>query len=203
MQAKSQPVREKPTFTETARRAQIVAAAISVLSHHGYGKASFSAIAKHAGLSSTGLISYHFTNKAALMEQVVADVLAEISDFMSDRVSSASDPAAMLRAYIEGNVEFIGAHRQKMRALLETFLSGGVRYEGGSDSDVLAPLEQILRAGQRSGQFREFDCQITAAVIQRAIETLPATLSTRPDLDVDAYASELVAIFDHGLRTPQ
>lgn len=202
MQAVGQPPSRTATFTETARRTQIVAAAIDVLADLGYSKASFSAIARHAGLSSTGLISYHFTNRAALIERVVADVIAEISAYMSDRISTAPDPDAMLRAYIEGNVEYIGTHRQKMKALLEIFLSGGIRYEGGSDEAVLAPLEQILRAGQHSGQFREFDVQVAAAVIQRAIETLPATLNARPDLDVDSYANELIAMFGHGLRKP-
>lgn len=200
MQANSQEQPRTPTFIETARRAQIVAAAIEVLSDRGYGKASMSAIARHAGLSSTGLISYHFTSKASLIEQVVTDVIAEISTFMANRVQAAPDPGAMLRAYIEGNVEFIGAHRQKMKALLEIFLSGGVRYEGGSDESVLAPVEEILRAGQQSGQFREFDVRIAAAVIQRAIETLPATLNEHPKLDLKAYANELVMLFERGLR---
>jgi AcrR family transcriptional regulator len=54
------------TFTESARRAQIVAAAIDVIADGGYASASFAAIARRAGLSSTGLISYHFASKEIL-----------------------------------------------------------------------------------------------------------------------------------------
>lgn len=155
---------------------------------------------RHADLSSTGLISCHFTSKAALIQRVVANVIAELFAFMTERGASMSTPDAMLRAYIEGNVEFISTHRQQMKALLEVFLSGGFQYEGGADESVLAPLERILTEGQASGQFRKFDARVAAAVIQRAIETIPATLNEQPGLDLRAYAAELVMLFDKGLR---
>ena len=51
-------------FTEHARRAQIVGAAVETIADLGYGQASFAQIARRAGPSSTGLISYHFAHKA-------------------------------------------------------------------------------------------------------------------------------------------
>jgi AcrR family transcriptional regulator len=39
-----------------------------VIAEDGFAKASFSRIAKHAGLSSTGMISYHFAGLATAME---------------------------------------------------------------------------------------------------------------------------------------
>ena len=62
------------TFTESARRAQIVTSAIDVIAEDGYAKASFSRIAKHAGLSSTGMISYHFAGKDDLITACVAGI---------------------------------------------------------------------------------------------------------------------------------
>src|SRR6202453_4771003 len=46
------------TFIETARRAQIVAAAIDTIAELGYAQASFARIADRVGIS-RGLISYH------------------------------------------------------------------------------------------------------------------------------------------------
>src|SRR5690349_11588172 len=61
MQARSSAEKQKErTFVETARRAQIVDAAIDVLAEHGYPNTSFAKIAARAGLSSTGMISHHF-----------------------------------------------------------------------------------------------------------------------------------------------
>jgi AcrR family transcriptional regulator len=53
------------TFTEEARRTQIVTAAIETIAELGYAQTSFTQIAKRAGLSGTSLISYHFTGKAS------------------------------------------------------------------------------------------------------------------------------------------
>jgi AcrR family transcriptional regulator len=186
------------TFTENARRAQIVGAAIATIAELGYGKASFARIAERAGLSSTGLISYHFSSKEELMGRVVSTVHEVMGRFMHGRVSGAGTPSAMLRAYIEGVVAFIGGHRTEMKALLEIFLnyrpSAGA--EGAYDeAAVISPLEGILRAGQEAGEFRAFDTGVVAMAVQRAVDGLPFVLEARPDLDLDLYARELSTLF--------
>ena len=50
------------TFTETARRAQIVAAAIDTIAELGYGQASMARIAERVGITK-GVIAYHFDGK--------------------------------------------------------------------------------------------------------------------------------------------
>ena len=64
------------SVTEAARRRQIVDATISTVAEVGYGRASYAQIARQAGLSSTGLISYHFAGKADLIQAVVAQVVS-------------------------------------------------------------------------------------------------------------------------------
>ena len=57
------------TFIETARRAQIVAAAIDTIAEVGYARASLVRIASRIGIS-RGLISYHFAGKDELIKEV-------------------------------------------------------------------------------------------------------------------------------------
>jgi AcrR family transcriptional regulator len=167
----------------------------------GYARASFAQIARRAGLSSTGMISYHFAGKAELVEQVVGAVLAESSAFMGDRMAKAPAGAAgQLRAYIEGNVALVGARRTQMKALLAIFLSGELDHDAGSDRTVTARVEEILRAGQRAGEFRDFDTLVMATAIQRALDGLPFLLESTPDLDLDRYARELVTLFELATR---
>lgn len=180
-----------------------MAAAIDTLADLGYGKTSLSAIARRAGLSSTGLITYHFANKAEVIEQVVDSVLADIARFLAERVASADDPAGRLRSHIEGNLAYIGAHRRQMKALLEVFLNWGVRDGSGAPEVLVAPLERLLADGQASGAFRAFDVRVVAAAIQRTIEGLPLLMERHPDLDLAAYAAELVELFDRGTRGEQ
>jgi AcrR family transcriptional regulator len=196
---------EGRSVTATARRAQIVAATIETIAELGYRQASFDRIAQRAGLSSKRLISYHFAGKDELIAAVVSDVYAAIGGFMAERMRGQPDAAAMLRAYIRALVEFIAIHRTQMQALMSVFLdhrgeNDTRTYDTDSERQALAPVEDILRAGQRAGEFREFDTFVMASTIQRALDGLPFLLRTAPDLDLSAYAEELVTLFDLATR---
>ena len=203
MQARNSEDKLERTFTEQARRAQIVLAAITTIAEAGYRNASFAQIAKRAGLSSTGLISYHFASKDELIGEVVATVLADLSAFMTGRMPAAGSAAAALRAYIEGNIAFIGIHREPMKALTEIFINGRFGYDADSERSAVSPLEDILRSGQASGEFRGFDRTVMATLVQRAIDGLPFLLNMRPDLDVAAYGREASTVFDLATRAPR
>ena len=190
----------RQTVTETARRAQIVEAAIETIAEVGYARASFAQIAKRAGLSSTGLISYHFASKDELIEQVVTTIFRMIGEFMAERMAQPPSASEALRAYIEANAAFTGTHRTQMKALLDIFMNGGLHYDETTELTVVSPLEEILRRGQESGEFRAFDTRVMATVIQRAVDGLPFLLATYPDVDVDAYAREVVTLFDLATR---
>lgn len=188
------------TFIENARRAQIVEAGIATIADVGYRNASYARIAKRAGLSSTGLISYHFRSRDELIQQIVDQVVTAIGSHMAQRLADVSSPAMALRTYIEGNVEFIGTNRQQMKALLEIFLNGAFDYGPETDQAVISPIEQILRAGQDAGEFRSFDPKVMATLVQRAVDGLPFLLAAEPDLDVEAYGSEVALTFDLATR---
>jgi AcrR family transcriptional regulator len=178
-----------------------VAAAIETIAEVGYTRASFARIARHAGLSSTGLISYHFAGKDELIAEVVTEVYAAISGFMFERMQAQSSATGALRTYIESNVEFIGTHRNEMKALFDIFMNGGVHYDTATEQTVVSPIEEILRQGQESGEFRDFDPQVMASVIQRSVDGLPLLMASVPDLDVARYAREVVTLFDLGTRS--
>ncbi|OLZ64243.1 hypothetical protein AV521_36295 [Streptomyces sp. IMTB 2501] len=190
---------------QTARRAQIVAATIETIAELGYGQASFARIAERAGLSSTRLISYHFSGKSELIQAVLAQVYAEMADHMAEQMQDVRGPRDALLTYIRALVAFIADHPIQMRALMSVFLDyraedGGRSYGGDDERQAVAPLQDILRAGQATGEFRDFDVFVVASTIQRAIDGLPFLLQTAPDLDLAAYAEELVAMFDLATR---
>lgn len=188
------------TFTEVARRAQIVAAAIEVIAEVGSHQASFARIARRAGLSSTGLISYHFAGRQELIDEVVSTVVGAITAFMTERMAGVELPRAALRAHIEGTVEFIGAHRTQMQALLDIFVSGGFAYGRAEERAATSPVEAILRSGQEAGEFRDFDPKVMATLIQRAVDGLPFLLAVEPGTDVAAYGAEVATAFDLATR---
>lgn len=204
MQAR--PPDRAPTFTETARRAQIVAATIETIAEVGYMRASYARIARRAGLSSTGLISYHFASKDELIAQVVDEVVNAGQAFMIPRIEAAVDARARLRAYLESNLEFMASHRAYILAVAEIF-NALPRERGGQPAPYaawhergLAQLEDLLREGQRSGEFGSFSTRVMAVTIRAAIDAVGYQLGADPEMDLAANARELAAIFDRATR---
>lgn len=196
-------VRKSHSATAEARRKQIVAATIDVIATDGFAQASFARIAARAGLSSTRLISYHFTGKDELILAVVEQVLGSIGDEVGQRVRAETTATGQLRAYIEGVVSFTSTHRDEMRALLQVLLAGALPGGTGADDAVPPHVELILRRGQAAGEFRAFDPRVMALAVQRAVEALPFAMESEPDLDCDAFSRELVTLFELGTRREQ
>jgi AcrR family transcriptional regulator len=94
------------SFVSNARRAQIVEAAIETVADVGYANASLARIAVRLGISK-GVISYHFSGKDDLIAEIVSQVLQRARACMQPRIEAQSTGPAMLRAYIESNLEFM------------------------------------------------------------------------------------------------
>lgn len=188
-------MRAKRTFTETGRRAQIVSAAIETIAEVGYQQATFAKIAKRAGLSSTGMISYHFAGKDDLVRAVTEEITRVATELVQQRIAAAQGRPARLRAYIESNVQLVGSHPAHLRALLD--IVAAAREE--VDTDVLttrvARVETELRDGQRAGDFGEFDPAVLALAITGAIDAL-VTRHTLNPTDADALARDATELAD-------
>ncbi|MFI5588831.1 TetR/AcrR family transcriptional regulator [Amycolatopsis sp. NPDC051758] len=161
------------TFTESGRRAQIVRAAIEVIAEAGYAKASFSRIAKHAGLSSTGMISYHFKGKDDLLAACVTEIEEITGAFMGPRIDAAVGHVAQLRAFVESNVELVGEHPAEVRALIDLVKNAGSQSAGVNGR--LALFEEHFRTGQAAGAFGPLDARTTALALTAGLDAVVAT----------------------------
>jgi TetR/AcrR family fatty acid metabolism transcriptional regulator len=186
------------TFIETARRAQIVAAAIDTIAEAGYAGASFARIAQRLGIS-RGLISYHFEGKDDLITQVVHQAAEQAKAYIRPRILAESTGPGMLRAYIESNLTFMGEHRNNVIAMIEIARSSEGRRIFYGDADVVdavGALEHVLSGFQAAGQFRPgFDPHVMAIAIRAAIEAASPRLAQDPEFDIDNYSSEIATAF--------
>ncbi|MEV6669720.1 TetR/AcrR family transcriptional regulator [Streptomyces sp. NPDC051162] len=193
------------TFTETARRAQIVGAAIEVIAEVGYAKASFTRIAERAGLSSTGMISYHFSGKDDLMREVVAEVLRVGDAYMRPRIEAQTTAPGRLRAHIESNIALLKEFPDHLPAVVEV-LSGArgedpsLREFTASQEAVFDFLVQRMREAQEAGEFGEFDPRVMVTAIRGAIDALVTRAAKDPGLDPDVCGRELADLFDRATR---
>ena len=207
MRSESSPIGQETsrTFTETARRAQIVAAAIDTIAELGYGQASLARIADTAG-TSKGVIIYHFGGKDELMRELVAEVVARGVTYMEPQVDAEPAGAGKLRAYIESNLAFMGENRNHMVAIFEIALNaratdGSRLYDVSVQDAGVAALEQLLAYFQGTGEFRAgFDPHVMAMVIRAAINAVPAQLARDPALDVAHHAREIADMFHIATR---
>ena len=198
MRSETNPAGQQPgrTFTETARRAQILAAAIDTIAALGYGQASLARIAETAG-TSKGVIIYHFGGKDELIRELVAEVVARGVAYMEPQIDAEPTGAGKLRAYIESNLAFMRENRNHMVAIVEIVLNaraadGSRLYDFAVQDEGVAALQGLLAYFQGTGEFRAgFDPHVMAMAIRAAINAVPAQLARDPALDVGHHAREL------------
>ena len=207
MRSETNPAGQQPgrTFTETARRAQILAAAIDTIAALGYGQASLARIAETAG-TSKGVIIYHFGGKDELIRELVAEVVARGVAYMEPRIEAEPTGAGKLRAYIESNLAFMRENRNHMVAIVEIVLNaraadGSRLYDFAVQDEGVAALQQLLAYFQGTGEFRAgFDPHVMAMAIRAAINAVPAHLARGSALDIGHHAHELADLFHIATR---
>lgn len=207
MQARTSPGKQSEgrTFTEAARRTQIVDAAIEVIADQGYRNASFAKIAKQAGLSSTGMISYHFRGKGDLMREVVNHIMGVATEFVIAELAPVQGHRERLRAYFAANLALTARYPKHMRAISNIGVNAGQddphlyglidQLEAGADTQI-----ERIRDGQRAGAFRDFDPVVMVMAIRSAMDAAIARAGTDPSFDSAACARELADLFDRATR---
>lgn len=197
----------KATFIGQARRAQIIRAAVRVLVANGYQATSLAKIAAEAGVAK-GVVSYHFTNKEELLEQVVIDAYVRGAEEMVPKIEAAPDMTAKLRAYLEGNLQFLDENREHLVALVEVILNlrrpdGTLRFSEDGNLAVVQPLADLLRAGQEAGEFTDFDPLAVAYLLRDAIDGITSRLRADREFDIVGFGRQLINFTERAvLRSP-
>jgi AcrR family transcriptional regulator len=179
-----------------------VDAAIDSLATHGYAGTSFARIRDVAGLSSTRMLSYHFADKAALMQAIVESVIADAAAAMVPAMEAEPTLRGKLAAYIRTNLTFLAEHRAAARALIE-IISNAPRQDNELREDTSAVLLSLLLAqGQEAGEFRAFDSAVVARSIRATIDAFAVHMPDREDAAAVAI-DEIVALYDRATRTEE
>jgi AcrR family transcriptional regulator len=191
------------TFTQLKRRDQLVDCAIDAIVELGFQGTSVAEVARRAGVSK-GVVTYHFPAKDDLIFAVAAHIFDSMTEFL-DPGGQEVAPETFVAAYITAWAEYYRTHMRYMLAIAEIWANfrdkTGQRHFGpATQARELAEVEHYLKLGQASGHLGDFSARVMAVSMKSALDALCAQLVADPDLDLDAYGAELVALFERATR---
>lgn len=204
-------MRSNPTFTQSARRAQIVSAAIEIIAEVGWAQTSIRKIADRVGVAMSAVL-YHFGTKDNLVDAVIATMYRTALEAVVPAVDAENTAAGKLHAYIRSSIAYFDAHRQHLTALAQ--LSAGFTPDGGRSFDELgvdhelaeqlAALDPtaILVAGQRDREFGDFPVHSVAIALRGAINAGVEKILRDPQFDAATYADDLVSMVSRIVDAP-
>ncbi len=190
---------ERGTFTQTARRAQLVGCAIDALVEVGYQQTTVAEVARRAAVSK-GVVTYYFPARDDLIWAVVAAVFASIGEQVGSRLEDVP-PRSFVATYVGAWVDYYRTYHREMIAIAEIWTSfrdasGRPHLDARTLDRERTLVETALTAGQAEGALGDFSPRVMAVTLKAALDGLLAQLALEPALDLDAYRDELVALFD-------
>ncbi|WAP50590.1 TetR/AcrR family transcriptional regulator [Arthrobacter sp. ATA002] len=190
------------TFTGTARRAQIIRAAITTVNEIGYHRASLAEIAVRAGVGKSAIV-YYFASKESLLLSVVDEVFGRQYEAMLPAVHAEPDPASQLRAYARAYLEFVDSHREEVTAGIEIVVShrtedGTPLYLSGTEEDSEL-LRRVLSDGMDAGVFRRMPLRIAVSLVESLLDVWTTELQHDLNAELGNFGEETIDFLLQGL----
>ncbi|SIM47180.1 TetR/AcrR family transcriptional regulator [Micromonospora cremea] len=190
----SEGPRRELTFTERARRGQLIESTIELVADNGYAGTSLAGIAEHAGITKAAVL-YHFPSKDALVRDAYGHVLgALVSEIAA--VVGAAEVADGPAAYVRSMIGYLRDHPRHTRMIVEAMSHG----DGDHASNARwGPLAEIITAAQSARGVRAGDARTIAIIVGGAIDAIVAERLHDPGYDTVTAAERLVQIVDVAL----
>lgn len=184
------------TFTQRARRAQIIDVTIALLAENGYAGISLARIAERAGVTKPTVL-YHFSDKADVVRAAYEHVLSALVTEVGEAVDAAEvidRPAA----YVRSMIRYLSEHPMHTRTSIEALTHADQQRDTAERWRPLADL--LVAAGQARGTDGPRDARTAALVLGGAIDAIVLEKLHDPEYDTAAAAEELVALLDGHFR---
>ncbi|MEP7047015.1 MAG: TetR family transcriptional regulator C-terminal domain-containing protein [Ilumatobacteraceae bacterium] len=160
------------------RKAQILAAAASVLSERGYANARVVDIAKAAGTSPAAIL-YWFDGKQGLLAQALALRESEFHDRYTVRIEKAATASQQLRILIEAMVRHYDWGLWMELCVLALRDPAAAAERDRMDRRWRAMLRKVIRDGQQRNEFVAGDADQTMFVLAALLDGMAPLLAMR------------------------
>ncbi len=186
-----------PTFTEEARRAQLLAAAIETVNEVGYQRASLAAIGERANVAKSA-IAYYFDSKDALLLSIVDGAFSALGDALTAILPQLEGPAARLEAYAETYLTHVDQHRAAVAAAAEIVVShrrpDGVPLYLVQQTDESALLREILAEGMHARSFRPMPLDVAVEIAESILDRSITLVQRDLGADIAEYRATAVPV---------
>lgn len=198
------PEHRPQTFTEIARRTQILQGAITTVNELGYHRASLAEIANRVPVAKSAIV-YYFGSKDALLLHVLDHVFSALGTAVEAAVATETSPDARLRVYAESYLSHVDAHRRDVAAGVTIVLShrdadGTPLYLLQSDEDT-ALLRGILSDGRDAGTFRSMPLDAAVTIVESLLDIAITAVQRDVDCDLTDLNAEIITFLFRGLSS--
>jgi AcrR family transcriptional regulator len=190
-----------------ARRAQVLRHAKRIFARKGYHRTNVADIISRARIA-RGTFYLYFQNKKELFEELLAQVLTELSHRIQRlRVGPGEpDPVDQLRDNLRRVLNFVLAERE----LTDILLNHSIGFDRELDLRILEFYEHITDAIQRSldlgiqmNLVRNCDTRTAAYCILGGIKEVVGQIARRRPRDIDTMAEEILSFGLGGVARPE
>jgi AcrR family transcriptional regulator len=191
----AQPRERSGSFIETARRRQLIEAAVETVNEIGYHRASLAEIAGRAQIAKSAVV-YYFASKDGLLLELVQTVFSALGERLLEAIEGVDGPAARLRAYAEAYVAYVDAERHAISAAVEIVVShrtsdGTALYLVENDEDN-ALLRSILRAGMKDGTFTSMPPDVATGLAESVLDRAVTLVQRNSHVDLSELRAHVV-----------
>jgi AcrR family transcriptional regulator len=198
MPSRSTSGRRPPTFTEQARRAQLIDATIDLVARHGYAGTSLARIAEAAQISKATVL-YHFPSKDAVVRAAYESVLDGLTAQVGAAVEQRSGAAAV-EAYIRSLVGHLNERPERARVISEAITGDAEISDRPASASRWQTVAALVEAAQAAGEYRsDADPRVTALMINGAVDAIVAERLADPAFDTPGAAEQLVEMLRRAL----
>jgi AcrR family transcriptional regulator len=188
-----------------ARRAQVLRHAKRIFARKGYHRTNVADIIARARIA-RGTFYLYFQNKKDLFEELLAQVLTELSRRILRLRPDEPDPVNQLRENLKRVLNFVLAERE----LTDILLNHSVGFDRELDLRILEFYQRIADAIQRSldlgvqmGLVRPCDTRIAAYCILGGIKEVVGQIARRRPREIDSLVEEILAFGLGGVARPE
>ncbi|TLM94568.1 MAG: TetR/AcrR family transcriptional regulator [Actinobacteria bacterium] len=176
-------------------RALLFDAALELIGEQGFTGTTVDQIVERAGVAK-GTVYYHFRSKAELVDALIGEHLAPLSERLSAAAATATEPTEQLAALVRAELEFIRDDRAFAKLLItEMWREDRVWRETlvMLSDRALAVLRKVIAAGVASGDFSaDLDVRLAASAVFGLVATTAlAWFVAYPDRDIEMMAPQV------------